>query len=45
MRRFAIDGGDQLDRDLVVGARRYQGADVGEAEHRIAGADLADRIA
>jgi hypothetical protein len=45
MRRFAIDRGDQLDWDLVVGARQYQGADVGKAEHRIAGANLADRFA
>src|SRR5262249_39389932 len=44
LRRFTIDNGDQLHRDLVVGARQYHGAGVGEAERRIAGADLADRI-
>ena len=42
MRRAGIDDADHLDRHIFVGARQHQRAEIGKAEMRGAGRDLAD---
>ena len=44
LRRLGIDDRDELDRNLIVGARERERTGIGEAEQRIAGAGLPDGV-